>query len=457
MGGGSSRTLRARLARAGRYAFILVGLSGCGSPATGPRAVETPRELSLVISGDTMGWIVPCGCTANQSGGILRRASFVEGLRGSREVIVLDAGGAAAGTSLYDQLKFEAILAGEKALGSAAHNLGAAEAAFGADYLRDVQNRLKVPFLSANLRDSKGKLIAAPYVELIAGGLRIAVVGVVSPGLVRGDLKTDEPRSAILQAIKNLQFDSLVVLAYLPDAELRQLAADLPEADLVVGGPTGQSIAPIKVGPTWIASATNKGKFLIEMDRRGRGEPWTGKVVEMTPAIADNAAQRRNLDSFHSELATRDLTADQTGFVRRLPSDLPADYAIAGSESCRDCHREVYKKWEVTGHARAWKTLTDHGNHIDPQCQTCHTTGYGLPGGFMSAAKSSERTSVGCESCHGPSRGHVLKPTTKTPFSAKSQCLTCHDAENSPNFAYEKYWKQIQHGAASKSAAGELP
>ena len=59
------------------------------------------------------------------------------------------------------------------------------------------------------------------------------------------------------------------MLAYLPEAELRQLAAELPEADLVVGGPTGQSIAPIRVGPTWLASATNKGKFLIQMETPG--------------------------------------------------------------------------------------------------------------------------------------------------------------------------------------------
>src|SRR5262249_25872607 len=72
----------------------------------------TSRALTVVISGDTAGWIVPCGCTSNQSGGLLRRGTFVDGLRGSADVVVADAGGAPGGTSAYHQVKFEAILKG---------------------------------------------------------------------------------------------------------------------------------------------------------------------------------------------------------------------------------------------------------------------------------------------------------------------------------------------------------
>jgi hypothetical protein len=458
MRGAASRTLLGRSGGAaciGPFVAIVFGVGGCGSPRTVEHSNGSPGKLSLVISGDTAGWIEPCGCIANQSGGLPRRATFVEDLRRSREVILLDDGGAPAGASLYDRLKFEAILKGEHALKTAAHNLGAPEAAFGADYLRDVQSRLHVPFVSANLRDSQGSLVAVPRIEIKTRGLRIAVVGVVSPGLVRGGLKADEPRDAVLKAVKDLEYDSLIVLAYLPEPELRRLATDLPEADLVVGGPTGQALAPTKVGPTWLASATNKGKFLIELDRLGPNDPWTGQVVEMNAGFADNASQRRNLGRFHSDLASRDLSADQTGFVPRLPPDLPSGYAIAGTESCRECHRDDCTIWNQTRHASAWKTLRDRGDHVDPLCQTCHTTGYGLPGGFASISRSIEQTAVGCESCHGPSRGHVLMQKTKTPFLAKDQCVACHDSENSPHFAFEDYWKRIRHGAASKTGAGD--
>jgi len=60
---------------------------------------------------------------------------------------------------------------------------------------------------------------------------------------------------------------------------LRALSASLPQADLIVGGPTGQSIRRSN-WPTWLASATNKGKFLVRNGDLGRKGPWTGHVVE---------------------------------------------------------------------------------------------------------------------------------------------------------------------------------
>ncbi len=236
--------------------------------------------MALIVSGDTAGWIMPCGCTSNQSGGLPRRGTFVERTRGDHAVVLVDAGGAPGGTSAYERLKFEAILAGEQAMGVAAHNLGAAEATLGAEYLRELQKKLDFPFLSSNLRSESGELVAAATreVEASPGGIRIKLVGVVSPHLVGGPLKADQPRDAILRAIESSPAsDALVVLAYLPEPELRQLAAELPEADLVVGGPTGQSIAPTNVGPTLLASATNKGKFLIEFETAGRSTPGRGK------------------------------------------------------------------------------------------------------------------------------------------------------------------------------------
>src|SRR3989442_11936309 len=131
-----------------------------------PRAVGkasgTPaRPIHLLVAGDTAGWIIPCGCTSNQSGGLLRRGTFVQQVRERAELIVIDAGGAPAGTAPYQRLKFEAILQGERAMGVAAHNIGGPEAALGVDYLRDVVRRLEVPLVSANLRDATGVLVAA--------------------------------------------------------------------------------------------------------------------------------------------------------------------------------------------------------------------------------------------------------------------------------------------------------
>src|SRR5436305_4050358 len=123
-------------------------------------------------------------------------------------------------------MRFEAILAGERQMGLAAHNVGRSEAAFGADYLREVARRTGAPLVSANLRDASGQLVAEAIRVVTAGGRRIAITGVCSPGLAAGGLKADDPRQAVLAAAGGAKgrYDALVVLAYLPTEELEALA-----------------------------------------------------------------------------------------------------------------------------------------------------------------------------------------------------------------------------------------
>jgi hypothetical protein len=127
----------------------------------------------------------------------------------------------------------------------------------------------------------------------------------------------------------------------------------------------------------------------------------------------------------------------------------------AGSEACRTCHQSEFDQWSRSGHGHAWESLAKQGAQVDPSCQVCHVTNYGAPGGFESIAASMNRVHVGCESCHGPSAAHVADPKVRTTFLASGQCITCHDQENSPAFAYEPYWLKIRHGraAAAKEAA----
>jgi hypothetical protein len=373
------------------------------------------------------------------------------------DVVVLDAGGAPGGTSAYQQTKFEAILRGELNMDIEAHNLGGPEAALGADYLRRTGRELSVPFISANARDAAGELIAEPYRIITRGSKRIAVVGVLSRRYADAGLRIDDPRQAVVGLlagpIKNA--DALVVLAYLPEEELRQFAAGLPEVDVIIGGPTRQSLPPSSVGPTLLAAATNKGKFLVhlEMASGPARATWSGRVVEMDASIGDDARQLENLDRYREGLVVRDFSASETGLATPLPAGSPADYQIAGAESCLRCHASEAKQWRKTEHAIAWDKLAGQHSFADPFCQQCHTTGYGLPGGFMSVKRSATLVDVGCESCHGPSLAHSRNPQTRTAFDSRDQCTRCHDHENSPKFDFMAYWPKIAHGKSSAPSA----
>lgn len=424
----------------------------CAAAGCRPASPTMTRPLVVLVSGDTAGWIVPCGCTSNQSGGLPRRANYLAAVRTQAEVVLADVGGAPAGKSAYDRLKFEAILQGERAMGIDAHNLGAAEAALGADYLRDVARRLDVPLLSANVAGPDGQRVAPPVRIVAKAGRRIAIVGVLSPRYAADGLKISPPREAVLEALQNVAggYDAAVVLAYLPEEELQLLAEALPEVDVVVGGPTGQPLPPKQIGPTLLLSATRQGKFLARLDASSPGPPrWQGKIVELTDRLADDPLQVANVARFRATLGERDFSAVETSFASPLPPDVPTGFAVAGTESCAACHADDCDDWYDSDHAKAWQTLQKKGAHVDPDCQRCHTTGYGQPGGFLSALKTPNRTQVGCESCHGPSQGHVRNPKIPTAYAgeARNHCTGCHDRENSPKFDYDSYWPQIDHGA----------
>jgi hypothetical protein len=415
--------------------------------------------VTLIVSGDTAGWIVPCGCTSNQSGGLPRRGTFVSERRREGPVIVADAGGVPDGFFAYQRARFEAILDGEVAMGIEAHNLGGPEIRLGVDYLRGLAAGKGIPFVSANLRDWSGRLVVDPYRIVEAGGVRVLLIGVArvyGGGIpAAGGWREDDPRNAVLKSLDDAagKFDRTVVLAHLNEADLLELAAALPEVDAVIGGPTGQSLAPTRVGQVVVASATNKGKFVISLpltaDRRQQAPP--AEVVELTDRFQDDPAQLDLVRSFRKELGFRNFTADKTGFApyAGFPSS-PALQQIAGTDACRECHADEFAVWDESKHAQAWQTLLSDGVHVDPACQWCHTTGYGYPGGFQSVAQSAARVAVGCESCHGPSQAHVERPKQRTPFVAREQCTRCHDHENSPQFEFETYWKQVAHGKHSQ-------
>jgi hypothetical protein len=437
-------------------------LSLCGA-AVGcrPGAPPETRPLVLVVSGDTAGWIVPCGCTSNQSGGLPRRAACLAELRRRGEVVVADAGGAPGGKSAYDRFKFEAILQGEKAMGIDAHNVGAAEAALGADYLREAGRKWDIPFLSTNVLTAgvaAGDLLAPPVRIVARAGRRLAILGVLSPRHAAPGLRIVPPREAVLDTLRRIagQYDSVVVLAYLAEEELTAFAEGLPEADAVIGGPTGQAIAPRRIGPTLLASATRQGKFLVQLEvPPGSPARWHGQIVELTGRFPDDAGQAANIARFRAALGQRDFTVAETSLASTLLGQLPDDFTVAGSPACAKCHAEDDRAWRRSRHARAWQSLEKSMAQVDPECQRCHATGYGLPGGFQSARRSAALVQVGCESCHGPSGQHVRDPKVHTACfaEAKNHCTSCHDRENSPKFAYDAYWAKIRHGSTDDARA----
>ncbi len=89
---------------------------------------------------------------------------------------------------------------------------------------------------------------------------------------------------------------------------------------------------------------------------------------------------------------------------------------FVGPGTCKKCHEEQYASWQKTRMANSFEVLRPGAKArekqmagLDPEadytedinCLPCHTTGYGLVGGFVSFQKTPEMAGVSCEACHG--------------------------------------------------------
>lgn len=168
--------------------------------------------------------------------------------------------------------------------------------------------------------------------------------------------------------------------------------------------------------------------------------------------------------------------------VAALVYYLQSDYEHAPTDSyvgpaaCAKCHEKQAKSWATSRMAKSYDVLRPgvrarekKAAGLDPtqdytkdtDCLSCHTTGYGLVGGFVSIEKTPEMAGVTCEACHGaggvysdhPITGDEPKLAIKNngsmpiyPPTARV-CRRCHN-EDSP-FVDITYVFDVQRRVAS--------
>ncbi len=133
---------------------------------------------------------------------------------------------------------------------------------------------------------------------------------------------------------------------------------------------------------------------------------------------------------------------------------------FVGPGKCKECHEKQYASWKKTRMANSFTVLRsgekaqekrtagldpDMDYTHDETCLPCHTTGYGLVGGFVSIEKTPDMAGVTCEACHGHGGTYVStvmdpkNPTFKTSAARKAGliypptetvCRDCHNARS---------------------------
>ncbi|MEF2145339.1 MAG: cytochrome c family protein [Desulfovibrionaceae bacterium] len=115
-----------------------------------------------------------------------------------------------------------------------------------------------------------------------------------------------------------------------------------------------------------------------------------------------------------------------------------------GSARCGECHDEQHEFFtRDSKKAHSWNSIERMKSNLKPnelkECYTCHTTGYGQPGGFVSYESTPEMADVGCETCHGPGERHAESLDTadikRTPTI--KDCEHCHSKERIHDFQFK--------------------
>lgn len=132
-----------------------------------------------------------------------------------------------------------------------------------------------------------------------------------------------------------------------------------------------------------------------------------------------------------------------------------------GAQKCKMCHLKEYSAWAASRMAKSFELLAPgvagelkaargfdpkKDYRADPRCLSCHTTGYGKPGGFVDVVKTPNLTGVQCEVCHGPGGTYTQKRFMSlqnreykradlvqaglTAEITKATCVTCHNSVN---------------------------
>lgn len=144
-----------------------------------------------------------------------------------------------------------------------------------------------------------------------------------------------------------------------------------------------------------------------------------------------------------------------------------------GSAACGQCHEAAYRKWQQTGHARAFAGLrSEMGYAMDLMmgvatiggparngiCLTCHATGHDVPAAYREPGFRL-REGVGCEKCHGPGGDHVRAMQNHESAAelglvqqpTEERCMDCHKPKRSheklarPPFSFPQAWEAIAH------------
>lgn len=251
------------------------------------------KEITILFSGETHAMLYPCNCPKEADGGVARRAALIKQIKTQHpEALLLDSGNFFAGglndeytqNTQLDKKRTEINLRAMELMGYDAAAIGDAEFNFGKDFLLEITNKIKLPYLSCNINSDKstplhpaGVTGFTPYVIKEAAGIKIGIIGVTNPSAAQkaGGLKFTDSKIALAAQVAELKkkgVNLIVLLSNLNELDNLNLINNVKGIAILIGdiskdGPFVKIVDTFAVKPTWQGRRLDKISFSVDENK----------------------------------------------------------------------------------------------------------------------------------------------------------------------------------------------
>lgn len=269
-------------------------------------AAHAADTLVILHTNDTHARLEPFAPASDAApiGGMIRVATLVDELRegNGKHVLLLDAGDAWHGTNIANMFEGESVVEIMNLMVYDAMTLGNHDFNYGQTALANRQEEAVFPVLAANvIKEATGEPIGISALVKPVGNLTVGIIGLTTPDIpfvthpknVVGLSLTDPiERAKSLASYLRPQVDVVIALTHLGIDADRELAAAVPEIDVIIGGHSHTQLEePVVVGNTYIVQtgehAKNLGYLKLTLEN-GRVTDVSGELVPVTAEVADH-------------------------------------------------------------------------------------------------------------------------------------------------------------------------
>lgn len=402
------------------------------------QSIREKNQVTLFITGDLQGYLIPCGCRTSPAGGLSRRLPILEKIKKENpESIVIPVELPNVYTDRNPSKDLINKTVGEflfknKFLVS----LGERDLLLG-DKLRDYY---KGDYYLTGVEGFKEEEV----IEL--GGYKKIPFGEKSRlhlmFFSEMEGKPDFPINTFREKIKNKENDVYIIFGNISPQTIEKFLNEKVQI-LAFFATWGNSVTsvPQKAKNSWVVFLGDKGRRYAQCDIsyfEGKWTVWTEtQYLNRDFSFDENEEVKINT-------VLKQVESENEKILSSIENKFEGKSNYSGSSYCKSCHKMEYEKWEKTGHFSATKVLEIDHQEKNPECLVCHTTGFDK-GGYPNS--KIDFTGVGCEECHGVGKDHP--PSKMKVERGIEMCFKCHTKRDSPYFN-EGYFQLIEHSSKKR-------